>query len=107
MQGESSISDNQVWGYGRGPWKARWWRQVHPMLKQHFAKTALFENAAVAFPPVCSDVHHRKTISGIAYCHQHEGVITFIVKIITPGMRWCLNIYVFPVEASNAVREVP
>ena len=25
-----------------------------------------------------------------------KGVITFIVKVITPGMRWCLNINVLP-----------
>ena len=36
-----------------------------------------------------------------------KGVITFIVKVITPGMRWCLNINVLHVEASNSVWEVP
>ena len=30
-------------------------------------------------------------------------VIAFIVKVITPGMRWCLNINVLHVEASNTV----
>ena len=36
-----------------------------------------------------------------------KGAITFIVKVITPGMRWCLNINVPHVEASNTVWEVP
>ena len=36
-----------------------------------------------------------------------KGVITFIVKVITPGMRWCLNINVLHVEASSTVWEVP
>ena len=30
-----------------------------------------------------------------------DKVITFIVKVMTPGMRWCLNINVHHVEASN------
>ena len=30
-------------------------------------------------------------------------VIAFIVKVITPGMRWCLNINVLHVEANNSL----
>ena len=41
------------------------------------------------------------------YNTGRKGVITFIVKVITPGMRWCLNINVLHVEASNTVWEVP
>ena len=62
VQGEGSISNDNMRDLDSGPWKFSWWGQIEFVVEQHRPKLALFANATIALSSISSHVHHYEIV---------------------------------------------